>query len=169
MMGIKQANIMKTKRKLIESLERLKNGTYTNRKLKSKRIVKVNAYNVEIEAGSSIGTLRNHPEIKEQIENYEPIDTTSTDNKNSIPSERKLSKVLLKNKELKAKLDKAKAELKRIKEENQVINNELNNYLVQEHELVAALMANVDINKCQTIFKKQDSHLTVIQHDFKTR
>ncbi|MDO6834058.1 hypothetical protein Q4596_00395 [Pseudoalteromonas carrageenovora] len=166
MMSLRKTNTLKTKKKLIEAFERIKSGTYTNRKLKNKKNVKVNAYNVEIEAGSSVGTLRNHPEIKEKIESYEPA---SINNENSTLLELRLSRALQKNKNLKAQLDKTRAELKRIKEESQIINDELDNNIVNEHELIVALMDNVEIDKCQTIFKKQDSHLTVIKHNFKTR
>lgn len=166
-MGTRQAKVLNTKKKLIEALGRLKNGTYTNRKLKSKKVVKVNAYNVEIEAGSSIGTLRNHPEIKDEIDNYEP-NAANAENVNPTLSEKKLLKAVTANKELKAQLSKVKSELKRVKEESKVISEKLDRQIVEEHELIVALMANVNIHECKIIFKKQPSHLTVVKHDFKS-
>ncbi|NRA80483.1 MAG: hypothetical protein HRU18_19960 [Pseudoalteromonas sp.] len=165
-MTTRKASILKTKKRLLDAFERLKDGSFTSTTLKNKNVVKVNAYNVEIESGSSIGTLRNHPEIKQLIENYDP-NSDYSNNENLTPSERKLSKALDANEKLKAQLKKLKIELKSLKEKNITLSKKLENSIAEEHELIVALMSKIDINECKAIFKDQSSHLTVIQHDFK--
>ncbi|WCP81571.1 bacterioferritin comigratory protein [Vibrio harveyi] len=60
----------KTKKALVASLERLLEGEPTNLELKKKAKqgkLKVNNSTVEKEAGLSVGSLRNHPDIKAMI------------------------------------------------------------------------------------------------------
>jgi FtsZ-binding cell division protein ZapB len=59
-----------TKKALIDALERLIKGEPTNIELKKKAKqgkLKINNNTVEKEAGLSVGTLRNHPDIKQVI------------------------------------------------------------------------------------------------------
>ena len=57
----------KTKKALLDAIDRIKRKAYTCQELRKKSIVKLNRSNVEKEAGLSSGALRHHSDIVEII------------------------------------------------------------------------------------------------------
>ncbi|EGQ8231934.1 hypothetical protein BBM13_11900 [Vibrio parahaemolyticus] len=67
-MNKRQKNYHATKKLFREALVRLVTGEVTNVELRSRKIIQINPYTVEIEAEKSNGSIGRHPDVKKQIE-----------------------------------------------------------------------------------------------------
>lgn len=166
-MGIRERKKAQTNKILKEALQRLIDGNPINRTLRKKERIKINAKNVEDEAGVGRSALRHHPDVvklindfnskinpRSQMGNSEMIPTSS--NNDFIELQIKIDKLTEKlartTKNLK-KVSKLKNEYRNDIERLKLENTELRE---REHELIIALFEKVPIEERNAIFQKNE-------------
>ena len=120
-----------TKNKLLKAIERLLEGKPENRELRKKARegkLKINNNTVEKEAGLSVGSLRNHPEIKAMIKDC--MLTAKIANSDSASTE----------------VDVLKDEIDRLKQEKTKLKTLKSKHLSESRKSERALATQVAIN-----------------------
>jgi len=154
-MSIRNAKRERTAAKALAAVNRIVEGSYTNKTLKKRRKVKLNQSTVEIEAGLSVSSLRNHPEILNIIENQnkaENLKTSIVDSpeyyqKNQVAKLKQQKKELQKQKkELTQKYQSEYSENQSLKEVNKEIHAE---YI----QIISALFDLIRQEDRQTFFE----------------
>jgi hypothetical protein len=161
----------KTNTRLREALQRLIDKVPTDRELKKRSNVKVNALTVQQEAGVSVGALRHHPDISILIAEYKGNKIKASSSSPDI-ADSDFVKLQIKVDALTKRVNKLKASLEnetKLKEEYRAkseylgqINQEL---LEEEHQLIQALLNKVPLEDRHSLFQKYDSGLKVVSID----
>lgn len=133
----------KTKKALLDAIDRIKRKAYTCQELRKKSIVKLNRSNVEKEAGLSSGALRHHSDIVEIILGDE-------DDKAKISR-------------LEKELEQSKAKIKKLEFDNSIqkrstaLDSEaLNEQLSVYHQTIAALFFKIPLAEREGLMSKLD-------------
>ncbi|WP_045400690.1 hypothetical protein [Vibrio campbellii] len=133
----------KTKKALLDAIDRIKRKAYTCQELRKKSIVKLNRSNVEKEAGLSSGALRHHSDIVEII-------LSDEDDKAKISR-------------LEKELEQSKAKIKKLEFDNSIhkrsttLDSEaLNEQLSAYHQTIAALFFKIPLAEREGLMSKLD-------------
>jgi hypothetical protein len=158
----------KTNTRLREALQRLIDKVPTDRELKKRSNVKVNALTVQQEAGVSVGALRHHPDISILIAEYKGKKIKLSASNHDI-AESDFVKLQLKVDALTKRVNKLKSSLEnetKLKEEYRAkaeyleqVNREL---LEEDHQLMQALLNKVPLEDRHSLFQKHESGLNVV-------
>jgi hypothetical protein len=170
-MSIREKEKQKTNQRLKEALQRLIDKVPTERELKRRDKVKVNALTVQQEAGVSVGAIRHHPDVGILIKEYQQKEKGKGKPTQTTPVElgADFAKLQLKIEVQAQRIEKLKNNLateKKLKEEYRAkaeylgkINQEL---LEEEHQLMQALLNKVPLEDRHSLFKKHESGLNVV-------
>lgn len=169
----KEKTYRQTKQSLRDALHRLIKGEPTVAKLKDKLregTLKINLSSVEKEASKGSGTLRNHGDVKEEIEKAEYARISGKSNIFSAIADDNRDEIERLNEKLKDVKGKLKAE-RRLKNENSDevfrLQKALHNQLDEHHSLTQALFETIDIVKreemMEKLLKNRKRKLNVVQ------
>ena len=131
---------------MLDAIDRIVSGTYTSKELKKKKVVGLNDYNVQLEAGLTPGAIRHHPDIKQRI-----IDFNKAKNElNSIS-------------ELQAKVEELEKENEELKAKNVSLKLRVDGYkeswdekLASHHQTITALFSKIPLVDREEAIKSID-------------
>lgn len=156
----KEKKYQQTKQSLRDALNRLIKGEPTVAKLKDKLregTLKINLSSVEKEASKGSGTLRNHGDVKDDIEKAEYARINGKPNIASDSADDTRDEIERLNEKLKDVKGKLKTE-RRLKNENtdevHRLQKAFHNQLDEHHSLTQALFEAIDVVKRQEMMEK---------------
>ena len=152
MSNAKERKFKKTNRALWEALDRLKKGQPISSELKERKKLKVNNYAVEIEAGLSIGVLKNHPDVKKAIKVYQD-QLALTEHGLSDYEDVAQYKI----KEIRERLKKETEQKKQYVTELDRVNISMKNELAAHHEVVVAMFNKVPLSEREPLMRNVDN------------
>ncbi|WP_323066400.1 hypothetical protein [Aeromonas jandaei] len=135
----------KSKCRFKAAIERLKAGNVISKELIGKKNLKINRFNVEIEAGMSKGSLRHYPEIVDQINEI-------TCKANTEPCKSDILDIKIDR--LKIKLKHSNSLRKKYFDELTTIEDAMKVQLASHHELVVALFDKIPESERNELFLK---------------
>jgi len=156
-MQIRDVKKENTAAKAQAAITRIVEGTYTNKTLKKRKKVKLNQSTVEMEAGLSVSSLRNHPDILALIENQNnPMgqDNLSADSSDIYHLQNQITKLRKQKKELQKQKRELtqKSQLEYSKHQSlEKINKEIHADYIQ---LTSALFDLIPQEERQDLFEK---------------
>ena len=148
----KERKYQKTKKALWDAFERLKEGKPVSDELKRRATLKVNNYAVEKEAGLSVGVLKNHPDVKNSIKEYQ--DQIVATEHGLSDSEDVVGHKLT---QLKGRLKKETEQKKNYADEVQRLTESMKRELAAHHEIVKALFDKVPYEEREALLRHIDN------------
>jgi hypothetical protein len=156
----KERKYRKTNKALWDALERLKKDQPVCDELKRRPKLKVNNYAVEKEAGLSVGVLKNHPDVKEAIKEYQD-EIAAT--KHGLSDRADVA--ALKLAKLKGRLKKEVALKKQNADEVYRLTESMKIELAAHHQLVKALFDKVPYDERESLMRHVDNVVPLHRKD----